>query len=631
MKRIMIISASNTGHGHKSIAESFMEYFRRNEQIEARVYEGFKFMTPLDNKFADLYGPVVRNAKEIWRLGFVFSRQLPGVLEAYIIDAIENKFLAAFNDFKPDIIVSVHSFFSGTICAILKKHNLDVPVFTMIADMIDLHPLWLDTRVTKTFCPTWESITIAKSYGLTDDQIIMTGFPTRPAFTEAAKTYVRPEYNPKMAVECLIMGGGDGSGNLLQYAKTMLHYFNCNVTIICGRNEVMHKRLTQALAPYGSRAHVLGFVTNVQDYMLKSDLLICRGSPNTMMEAVCCAVPMLITGALPGQEQHNPALMEHYNLGIVCKNLNNFLPCARRLLQNDAEKLQEIRRSQEEYRDLDVAKKIATYIMDYAINGSAEFPEPKKPPQAEMRFSVVNGRIEPHDEKFLTQLPPLVVLKNGKAQLFYIKDNKAMTHKQYVESEKAERLEKRLDNIKKNHAKRQTIKTERLKIRHFVYGDWTALKKIMTDREADAMDNYSFSLSFGNDEIKRLARFFAQNTDYYAVCRKSDNRVIGYVSLVPDDDDNTHSLEFYIIKDYRERGYGTELIKAMADYAMDAENTDMIITKVTDNNLPTKNLLEKLGFEGPLSSTSVYHLDDEGKTIELKELTYTLRRNDKGE
>ncbi len=45
-----------------------------------------------------------------------------------------------------------------------------------------------------------------------------------------------------------------------------------------------------------------------------------RGSPNVIMEAVACNVPLIITGALPGQEEENPKFVEKHKLGVVCES-----------------------------------------------------------------------------------------------------------------------------------------------------------------------------------------------------------------------------------------------------------------------------------------------------------------------
>ncbi len=49
--------------------------------------------------------------------------------------------------------------------------------------------------------------------------------------------------------------------------------------------------------------------------MLASDIAFTRGSPNVMFEAIASNTPIIITGALPGQEEDNPAFAEKANVG----------------------------------------------------------------------------------------------------------------------------------------------------------------------------------------------------------------------------------------------------------------------------------------------------------------------------
>ena len=65
------------------------------------------------------------------------------------------------------------------------------------------------------------------------------------------------------------MSGGEGSGSLKKYARELLDKFNCEVRVICGRNEKLRAMLTQTLKErYGDRVKVLGFVKDVETHML---------------------------------------------------------------------------------------------------------------------------------------------------------------------------------------------------------------------------------------------------------------------------------------------------------------------------------------------------------------------------
>ena len=98
--------------------------------------------------------------------------------------------------------------------------------------------------------------------------------------------------------------------------------------------------------------------------MLASDVAITRGSPNVMFEAIASNTPIIITGALPGQEQDNPAFAEKSNLGVVCKNTNEIKDTLTHLLQNNGEKLNQIIDSQREYINAHAAEDILQFILE---------------------------------------------------------------------------------------------------------------------------------------------------------------------------------------------------------------------------------------------------------------------------
>ena len=80
--------------------------------------------------------------------------------------------------------------------------------------------------------------------------------------------------------------------------------------------------------------------------------MIARGSPNSFFEGVVMNVPLIITGALPGQEQGNPELVERYGLGIVSKGVKGLPEAVGSLLKNDGAELARIRAAQQRYRPL---------------------------------------------------------------------------------------------------------------------------------------------------------------------------------------------------------------------------------------------------------------------------------------
>jgi 1,2-diacylglycerol 3-beta-galactosyltransferase len=72
---------------------------------------------------------------------------------------------------------------------------------------------------------------------------------------------------------------------------------------ITGRNGRLRERLQAATWPQPLR--VMGFVDNVDEWMAAADLLVTKAGPGTIAEALVVRVPMVLCGAVPGQEPAN--------------------------------------------------------------------------------------------------------------------------------------------------------------------------------------------------------------------------------------------------------------------------------------------------------------------------------------
>lgn len=381
MKNILIISSDYTGHGHKSITESLNEQFAKHPDVNVHVIDGFALAGSLGISIGKAYGSVTRNATDLWKLAWEISLKRPSLIAEFTELAIRDKFLEVLSKVRPDLILSVHPDFNGSVINILEEYKINIPFVTLIADLVSISPLWADPRVDYIICPTVESKLKCLEFGVPESKLKVIGFPVRSRFTQHIKDSgdKNNDYTSDRPLECLIMSGGEGVGNMRHIAEILLKNFNCRVKIIAGRNASLKRRLEASLKEkFGDRVEIYGFTQNVQDLMLSSDIAFTRGSPNVMMEAVSCNTPLVITGALPGQEEGNPAFAEKYNLGIVCEDIRKLKDMVSELLDNNAEKLNQIKRSQREFRDPDIAQKIVDFILSIEKREGVQIPEISK-------------------------------------------------------------------------------------------------------------------------------------------------------------------------------------------------------------------------------------------------------------
>ena len=267
-------------------------------------------------KNGKMYGSITRASKETWKFIWDITERRPSFIVEISELTIHDRFVELINDFKPDAIITTHPNYNASVSNILSRYSHKIPLFAIVADPVSLSPLWCNPNATFTICPTEEAKSVCLRSGVPEDRIRVFGFPVRQRFTKHLadknrSTEFENDYYCRVTsfpLQFMIMSGGEGSGNMSRLARILLKNFNCHVRLLCGRNKLLKKALEHTLAEkYKERVEILGFTENVQDLMLQTDIMLTRASPNTMMEAIMCNVPLVITGALPGQEEGNPA------------------------------------------------------------------------------------------------------------------------------------------------------------------------------------------------------------------------------------------------------------------------------------------------------------------------------------
>ncbi|MDR3598796.1 MGDG synthase family glycosyltransferase [Clostridium sp.] len=363
IKDILIISSNFTGHGHKSITESLCEKFEENNNVNVHVVDGFSLGGNTLLKIGKSYGPITRTSESLWELIWDLSAKKASLVNEAVELMVENNFVQLLKEVEPDLILSVHPNFNGSIINILEKQNIKIQFITLIADLVSIYPLWADPRVDYIISPTQEAKDKSIEYGVSEEKIKVLGFPVRSRFYKNVED--NEDYNMYMPLKCLIMSGGEGVGNMRKIAEILLNNFNCIVKIVAGRNTKLRNKLEQTLKPkYGDKVEIYGFMDNIQDLMMSCDVAFTRASPNVMMEAIACNVPLVITGALPGQEEGNPDFVEKHNLGVICTDIKKIQYVICNLLANNGQRLSEIKSAQICYTNPKVAKNIMDFILN---------------------------------------------------------------------------------------------------------------------------------------------------------------------------------------------------------------------------------------------------------------------------
>lgn len=365
-KKILIISSEYTGRGHKSITDALCEQLNKRGNVEVSILEGFNMLGKVGIKISKSYGPLTRTSKKAWNITWKFVQHNTEAINKAIKTLISKKFAEIVEDEQPDVIVSVHPAFIGCILDVMEKKNIKIPFISMYADLVSISNMWTDPRADYSICYTNEAIDYSLKMGIPEEKIKKFSFPVRERFTYGNPVAGSQIFKSSGIPTFLIMSGGEGSGNMLELAEMLLSHFNCRVKVLTGRNKTLREKFEEEKEKYGERIDVYGFVDAIEELMLSSDIAFMRGSPNTILEAINCCLPVIITDALPGQEAGNPWYFEENHLGCFACELESIKDAVKVLLENDAEKLMDIKEHQKTFRNPDAAKEISDFIVSLA-------------------------------------------------------------------------------------------------------------------------------------------------------------------------------------------------------------------------------------------------------------------------
>jgi 1,2-diacylglycerol 3-beta-galactosyltransferase len=124
------------------------------------------------------------------------------------------------------------------------------------------------------------------------------------------------------APTCLLVGGGDGMGGITSIALAIAQALEqrdarSQLVVVCGRNEQARKELAAAGWPANVCVKVLGFVSEMEQWMGAADVLVSKAGPGTIAEAAAMGLPCVLSSYLPGQEEGNVDFVADAGFGAL--------------------------------------------------------------------------------------------------------------------------------------------------------------------------------------------------------------------------------------------------------------------------------------------------------------------------
>lgn len=333
----VLLAFSDTGSGHRAAACALRDALGA---LDATVVVSLVDPYALSarwpfNRLSAAYPLVVNNASWLWRHGFRLtnSRALTATLQSLAWPALRRTFRALQETESPDVIVTTHPL----LTAPLRRTFPHTPLMVVVTDLMTGHAAWYDRRAEAIVLPTEEARARAIAGGVAPQATEVLGVPVATSSRVPREATERVLDRLQWSVTrptILIVGGGDGVGPLESLALAVDRaQLGCDVAVVTGRNAPLAERL-RARTWHGI-VHVYGFVHNLDDMLCAASALLTKAGPGTISEACVSGCPMVLYGAIPGQETGNIRFVEEGGAGMLASGTSEVVDALRAWLVGD--------------------------------------------------------------------------------------------------------------------------------------------------------------------------------------------------------------------------------------------------------------------------------------------------------
>jgi processive 1,2-diacylglycerol beta-glucosyltransferase len=164
--------------------------------------------------------------------------------------------------------------------------------------------------------------------GIPANKISVTGIPIDPIFAgRKDKIEMRRKHGLKPdRTTILVSAGGFGAVSLDHVITSLMDLkHEAQVMAIAGRNEELKSQLLKLVNGFKKKSvvdvHVVGYTTEMDEYMSAADLILGKPGGLTTSEALAKGLILVIVNPIPGQEERNSDHLLEEGVAIRCNNL----------------------------------------------------------------------------------------------------------------------------------------------------------------------------------------------------------------------------------------------------------------------------------------------------------------------
>jgi processive 1,2-diacylglycerol beta-glucosyltransferase len=212
----------------------------------------------------------------------------------------------------PRAVIATHHLPLVVLGRARRRGWLEAPLVGVITDYTS-HACWAEPGVDGFAVPCPLARHELVLHGVAPNRIALTGIPVRSAFERTPPV----QLGEREPLRVLVTSGGFGVGPMSRVVASFAGVRNVELTVVCGNARSLVDRVERAAASLGVRARVLGFERDMPARVAEAHVVVGKAGGLTVSETMAAGRPMIVVGAVPGNEKINEAFVARAGAGVA--------------------------------------------------------------------------------------------------------------------------------------------------------------------------------------------------------------------------------------------------------------------------------------------------------------------------
>jgi processive 1,2-diacylglycerol beta-glucosyltransferase len=316
MRKDLLILHCRAGGGHTAAAEAIAERARARDQ-PVRILDALSLSPPW---FARAYVDAhLRSSASFPRVYgttyFALNHRsaFEGALRRRFDDWIAKDLLTEVIGSNPLAVVTTHFFPMGALGRARLEKKLSAPLIEVVTDYA-AHAVWAEPGGDVYCAPPGRASDDLVSHGVPPSLVASTGIPVRLAFAQAKPIHAKADGEP---LRVLVTSGGFGVGPVTRVLTSFVGVPGVALDVVCGNNAILVEQARALCERLGLDAEVLGYESNMAARVAAADVIVSKPGGLTMSECMVAGRPLVLVGAVPGQETLNQTWAVNEGLAVA--------------------------------------------------------------------------------------------------------------------------------------------------------------------------------------------------------------------------------------------------------------------------------------------------------------------------